>query len=101
MALAYPNANTWEKFFLKNVEAEASNKLITAIREKMLDTQTCLRVVRSGAGRSRILWSRVSDRARAAVASCGREWRWWELLGDSPLSPPRPVLQRYLPWPLP
>ena len=60
MALAYPNANTWEKFFLKNVEAEAFNKLITAIREKMLDTQTCLRVVRSGAGRSRILWSRVA-----------------------------------------
>ena len=57
--------------------------------------------VRSGAGRSRILWSRVSDRARAAVASCGREWRWWELFGDSPLSPPRPVMQRCLLWPLP
>jgi hypothetical protein len=40
MALAYPNANTWEKFFLKNVEAEASNKLIIAIREKILDTTT-------------------------------------------------------------
>ena len=38
MALANPNANTWEKFFLKNVEAETSNKLIVAIREKMLDT---------------------------------------------------------------
>ena len=36
----------------------------------------------------------LSDRARAAVASCGREWRWWELFGDSPLSPPRPVMQR-------
>jgi hypothetical protein len=34
----------------------------------------------------------LSARARAAVASCGREWRWWELFGDSPLSPPRPVI---------
>ena len=34
----------------------------------------------------------LSDRARAAVASCGREWRWWELFGDSPLSPPRPLM---------
>mmetsp|Transcript_27186 Transcript_27186/g.38962 ORF Transcript_27186/g.38962 Transcript_27186/m.38962 type:complete len:113 (-) Transcript_27186:3693-4031(-) len=40
MALMNPTANTWEKFFLKHVEAEQSDKLIIVIREKMLDTTT-------------------------------------------------------------
>ena len=34
----------------------------------------------------------LSARERASVTACGREWRWWELFGDSPLSPPRPVI---------
>ena len=43
----------------------------------------------------------LSARERFSVGACGREWRWWELFGDSPLSPPRPVMQRCLLWPLP
>ena len=34
----------------------------------------------------------LSARERASVRACGRKWRYWELFGDSPLSPPRPVL---------
>ena len=34
----------------------------------------------------------LSARERVSVGACGREWRCWELFGDSPLSPPRPVM---------
>ena len=34
----------------------------------------------------------LSARERVSVGACGREWRCWELFGDSPLSPPRPAM---------
>lgn len=33
---------------------------------------------------------------KAALRACGREWRWWEQYGDSPISPPHPVIRNRL-----
>ena len=36
----------------------------------------------------------LSARDRQALVCCGREWRHWELFGDSPFSPPWPPVAR-------